>query len=83
MDFDFLPPALFNHVLVGYIRRYQISREPSQRGNRLALYRGMGVFNLDTSGCTKLAVCVMYSTNKWLKKAGGRKSKSMHTHDVL
>ena len=58
MDFDFLPPAFFNHVLVRYIRRYQIRREPSQRGNRLALYRGMGVFNLDTSGCTKLAVCV-------------------------
>jgi hypothetical protein len=58
MDFDFLPPAFFNHLLVEYIRRYQISREPSQRGNRLALYRGMGVFNLDTSGCTKLAVCV-------------------------
>jgi len=58
MDFDFLPPAFFNHVLVGYIRRYQISREPSKRGNRLALYRGMCVFNLDTSGCTKLAVCV-------------------------
>ena len=58
MDFDFLPPAFFNHVLVGYIRRYQISREPSKRGNRLALYRGMGVFNLDTTGCTKLAVCV-------------------------
>ena len=57
MDFDFLPPAFFNHVLVGYIRLYQISREPSKRGNRLALYRGMGVFNLDTSGCTKLAVC--------------------------
>ena len=58
MDFDFLPPAFFNHVLVRYIRRYQISREPSQRGNILALYRGVGVFNLDTSGCTKLAVCV-------------------------
>jgi hypothetical protein len=58
MDFDFLPPAFFNHVLVRYIRRYQISREPSRRGNRLALYRGMGVFDLYTLGCTKLAVCV-------------------------
>ncbi|CAC5366954.1 unnamed protein product [Mytilus coruscus] len=58
MSFDFLPPAFFNHVLVSYIRRYQISREPSKHGSRLALYRGMGVFNLDTSGQTKLAVCV-------------------------
>ena len=58
MDFEFLPPAFFNHVLVGYIRRYQVSREPSKQGNRLALYRGMCVFNLNTSGCTKLAVCV-------------------------
>ncbi|XP_076115645.1 uncharacterized protein LOC143083262 [Mytilus galloprovincialis] len=58
MHFDFLPPAFFNHVLVNYIRRYQISREPSKHGCKLALYRGMGVFNLDLSGRIKLAVCV-------------------------
>ncbi|VDI77146.1 Hypothetical predicted protein [Mytilus galloprovincialis] len=58
MNFDFLPPAFFNHFLVNYIRRYQISLEPSKHRRRPALYRGMGVFNLDSSGRTKLAVCV-------------------------
>ncbi|CAC5416399.1 unnamed protein product [Mytilus coruscus] len=58
LNFDFLPPAFFNHVLVNYIRRYQISREPSKHGCRPALYRGMAVFNLDSSGRTKLTVCV-------------------------
>ncbi|CAG2236534.1 unnamed protein product [Mytilus edulis] len=58
MHFDFLPPAFFNHFLVNYIRRYQISLEPSKHRHRPALYRGMGVFNLDSSGRTKLAVCV-------------------------
>ncbi|CAG2236526.1 unnamed protein product [Mytilus edulis] len=57
MHFDFLPPAFFNHFLVNYIRRYQISLEPSKHRCRPALYRGMGVFNLDSSGLTKLAVC--------------------------
>ncbi|OPL21625.1 neuralized pats1, partial [Mytilus galloprovincialis] len=70
MNFDFLPPAFFNHVLVNYIRRYQISLEPSKRGCRPALYRGMGVFNLDSS--TKLAVCVskqmiLFQIWKWGK----------------
>ncbi|XP_071121311.1 uncharacterized protein [Mytilus edulis] len=72
MHFDFLPPAFFNHVLVNYIRRYQISREPSKHGCKLALYRGMGVFNLDSSGRTKLAVCVskhviLFQIWKWCK----------------
>lgn len=72
MSFDFLPPAFFNHVLVIYIRRYQISREPSKHGSRLALYRGMGLFNLDSSGQTKLAVCVynkviLFQIWKWGK----------------
>ncbi|VDI63720.1 Hypothetical predicted protein [Mytilus galloprovincialis] len=70
MNFDFLPPAFFNHVLVNYIRRYQISLEPSKHGCRPALYRGMGVFNLDSS--TKLAVCVnkqmiLFQIWKWGK----------------
>ncbi|XP_052084812.1 uncharacterized protein LOC127721998 [Mytilus californianus] len=58
MDFHFLPPAFFNHLLVGYMRRYPISIEPSNTVKKLALYRGMGVFNLDESGCIKLAICV-------------------------
>lgn len=58
MDFYFLPPAFFNHLLVGYMRRYPISIEPSRKVTKLSLYRGMGVFNLDQSGCVKLAICV-------------------------
>ncbi|CAC5401748.1 unnamed protein product [Mytilus coruscus] len=40
------------------MRRYPISIEPSKRVTKLALYRGMGVFNLDQSECIKLAICV-------------------------
>ncbi|CAG2242961.1 unnamed protein product [Mytilus edulis] len=72
MHFDFLPPAFFNHFLVNYIRRYQISLESSKHGCKLALYRGMGVFNLDSSGRIKLAVCVsrhviLFQIWKWGK----------------
>lgn len=58
MDFHFLPPAFFNHLLIGYMRRYPISIEPSNTVTKLALYRDMGVFNLDQSECIKLAICV-------------------------
>jgi len=54
LEFEFLPPAFFNHVLVGYIRKFKVSIE---NGARLSLYRGIGVFDIDKSGCRKLVIC--------------------------
>jgi hypothetical protein len=57
LEFEFLPPAFFNHVLVGYIRKFNVSIESTENGARLSLYRGIGVFDIDKSGCRKLVIC--------------------------
>ncbi|CAC5371715.1 unnamed protein product [Mytilus coruscus] len=59
LDFEFLPPAFFNHILVWYIKRYSVSviLEQGLRNERKALYRQIGVFDLDSSGCEQLVVC--------------------------
>jgi hypothetical protein len=57
LEFEFLPPAFFNHVLVGYIKKFNVSIESTENGARLSLYRGIGVFDIDTSGCRKLIIC--------------------------
>ncbi|CAC5355627.1 unnamed protein product [Mytilus coruscus] len=59
LDFEFLPPAFFNHILAWYIRQYSVSvlTEKGTRYERKALYRQIGVFDLDLSGCEQLVVC--------------------------
>ncbi|XP_076108934.1 uncharacterized protein LOC143076921 [Mytilus galloprovincialis] len=59
LDFEFLPPAFFNHILAWYIRQYSVSTitEKGTRNERKTLYRQIGVFNLDSSGCEQLVVC--------------------------
>jgi hypothetical protein len=57
LEFEFLPPAFFNHVLVGYIRKFNISIESTENESRFSLYRGIGVFDIDKSGCKKLVIC--------------------------
>lgn len=50
LDFDFLPPAIFNNILVWLMRNgaYQ----------RLALFHKIGIFNIkDSHGCQKLVIC--------------------------
>jgi hypothetical protein len=37
LEFEFLPPAFFNHVLVGYIRKFNVSIECTENGSRLLL----------------------------------------------
>ncbi|VDI30734.1 Hypothetical predicted protein [Mytilus galloprovincialis] len=58
-EFKFLPPAFFNHILAWYIKQYSVSviTEKGTRNERKALYRQIGVFNLDSSGCEQLVVC--------------------------
>ncbi|CAC5423659.1 unnamed protein product [Mytilus coruscus] len=55
LQFNFLPPAFFNHILVTFLKKYSLS---TVREHTLAIYRGIGVFNLETSNCLKLVVCL-------------------------
>lgn len=59
VEFEFLPPAFFNHTLAWYIKQYSVSIIfEKENGNvRKALYRQIGVFDLDSSGCVQLLVC--------------------------
>ncbi|CAG2200451.1 unnamed protein product [Mytilus edulis] len=64
LEFKFLPPAFFNHILAWYIKQYSVSViiDKKIRSKRNALYRHIGVFDLDSSGCDKLVVCVKPNT---------------------
>ena len=57
LEFEFLPPAFFNHILVDYIRTYKVSDESTKDGGRLSFYRGIGVFDYEETGCKKLVIC--------------------------
>ncbi|XP_076084455.1 uncharacterized protein LOC143055203 [Mytilus galloprovincialis] len=59
LEFQFLPPAFFNHVIAWYIKQYNVSViiDKQIRRRRIALYRQVGVFDLDSSGCEQLVVC--------------------------
>ncbi|CAG2234512.1 unnamed protein product [Mytilus edulis] len=59
LEFEFLPPAFFNHILAWYIKQYDVSIifDRGTRKERKALYRQIGVFNLDSSGCEQLVIC--------------------------
>ncbi|CAG2223809.1 unnamed protein product [Mytilus edulis] len=55
LDFNFLPPSFFNHLLVTFVKKYVLCTD---KNDRLQLYRGMGIFNFEESGCQKLIVCL-------------------------
>ncbi|XP_071141746.1 probable serine/threonine-protein kinase roco6 [Mytilus edulis] len=59
LEFKFLPPAFFNHIIAWYIKQYNVSviLDKQSRRKRNALYRQVGVFDLDPSGCEQLVVC--------------------------
>ncbi|VDI68781.1 coiled-coil and C2 domain-containing protein 1 [Mytilus galloprovincialis] len=59
LEFKFLPPAFFNHIIAWYIKQYHVSviLDKQIRRKRKALYRQIGVFDLDSSGCEQLVVC--------------------------
>lgn len=57
-EFEFLPPAFFNHIVAWYIKKYFVSVITHSAGlDRYALYRQIGVFNLDESGCEQFIIC--------------------------
>ncbi|XP_071142534.1 uncharacterized protein [Mytilus edulis] len=59
LEFKFLPPAFFNHIIVWYIKQYQVHViiDRVNRSKRNALYRHIGIFDLDLSCCEQLVVC--------------------------
>ncbi|CAC5410611.1 unnamed protein product [Mytilus coruscus] len=70
LQFDFLPPAFFNHILVTFLKKYSLCIAGDRR---LAIYRGIGVFDLEASKCQKLAVCLSensVSMQVWQFKMG-------------
>ncbi|XP_063409148.1 uncharacterized protein LOC134692619 [Mytilus trossulus] len=56
--FEFLPPSFFNHLSAWFIRKYC----PSKINSSIALYRGICVFDIDTSGCKKILVTMSTDT---------------------
>lgn len=53
--------SFFNHILASYIKQYDVSvilnKDKNTNTERHALYRQIGVFNLDMSGCEQFVVC--------------------------
>ncbi|XP_076084523.1 uncharacterized protein LOC143055275 [Mytilus galloprovincialis] len=64
LEFKFLPPAFFNHIIAWYIKQYSVSViiDKETRSNRNILYRHIGVFDLDSSHCERLVVCEGHNT---------------------
>lgn len=62
IEFNFLPPAFFFHILVWYIRQYKISKVKDGDYKVHAVYREMGVFDLEGPGCPQLIVTVSKNT---------------------
>ncbi|VDI12723.1 Hypothetical predicted protein, partial [Mytilus galloprovincialis] len=56
--FDFLPPSFFNHLSAWFLRKYH----PSTVENTSALYRGICMFDINTSGSTKILVTMSTDT---------------------
>ncbi|XP_076086016.1 putative serine/threonine-protein kinase pats1 [Mytilus galloprovincialis] len=58
MKFKFLPPSFFNHLLVWLMKTYRPTRVTSE----FALYRGLCVFDLESSQCDKLLMTMSIDT---------------------
>ncbi|VDI79738.1 Hypothetical predicted protein, partial [Mytilus galloprovincialis] len=55
LDFNFLPPSFFNHLLVTFVKKYALCTD---QDGKMQLYRGIGIFNLEKNGCQKLVACL-------------------------
>lgn len=62
LEFDFLPPVFFNHVLAWYIEQYHISTilDKTTGKKRYGLFRHLCVFDIgnEMRGYAKLIVCI-------------------------
>ncbi|VDH97163.1 Hypothetical predicted protein [Mytilus galloprovincialis] len=62
LKFAFLPPAFFNHVYAWFIREYTPLELDNANQSSSSLFRGIGVFNIDLSTCSKLLVTMSADT---------------------
>lgn len=61
LKFAFLPPAFFNHLSVWFLQNYEPT-EIDDNKTLYALYRGICVFDIDSSRCDKILVTMSSST---------------------
>ncbi|CAC5383860.1 unnamed protein product [Mytilus coruscus] len=61
LKFEFLPPAFFNHLSVWFIKKYKPSKVQNE-GQINAFYRGICIFDVNSSGCEKLLVAMSTDT---------------------
>lgn len=62
LKFEFLPPAFFNHISVWFIKHFTPSKVMRHGKESLALYRGISIFDIDSSGLYKLLVTMSTDT---------------------
>ncbi|XP_071149142.1 uncharacterized protein [Mytilus edulis] len=55
LEFDFLPPSYFNHILVCFMRDKKLQ---TRKDNQLYIYRNIGVFNINDQGTQVLIICL-------------------------
>lgn len=55
LEFDFLPPAYFNNILISFVKSDLLCIE---RDERLSIYRNFGIFDITIDGSQKLVICL-------------------------
>ncbi|XP_071150425.1 probable serine/threonine-protein kinase pats1 [Mytilus edulis] len=55
LEFDFLPPSYFNHVLVSFVKEKKLS---TKKNNQLCIYRNIGLFDINETGTEVLMICL-------------------------
>lgn len=55
LEFDFLPPSYFNHVLVSFVKENKLRRK---KDNQLCIYRNIGIFDLNDQSTKVLIICL-------------------------
>lgn len=55
LEFDFLPPSYFNHILVSFVKEKRLS---TKNNNQLCIYRNIGLFDINESRTRVLMVCL-------------------------
>ncbi|VDI73379.1 Hypothetical predicted protein [Mytilus galloprovincialis] len=54
LEFEFLPPSYFNHILVSFVKRTKLLTKNDQ----LCIYRNIGLFPINDSGTKVLIICL-------------------------
>lgn len=68
LKFEFLPPSFYNHFSSWFIKNYNPSKikigkkKENSDKESLALYRGICMFDIDSSGCEKILVTMSTDT---------------------